>query len=853
MKKILLYVLSFLFIGCSVVGGAVIINYSNSLKSNFINDENDSSDIVDANFTVRVTWKAFYGTKKPVIKVYGGLDFYDSGLLYNPGETSSGWGEGRPDIYVHEHYVTDERYFFARSEGFIEQDDYRVGGYGFESLKFSARSSTNVSIFVYQIYEVRYYVGDTWIFSSDYQQHGYKYKLPYILDGKLVKGYSTNLNGDIEYLPGEDFGLDKDVNLYAVLGGEATSVSWDGDNSMYSMYWNYAGVNGYNIDTEGVNNYYSKSASNCIASSYLELNSKPKSCPIPYKPGYIFCGWKNEDNVQIFDENGQIIPNTEGYTDLDGMWTRTDATTLYAMWELDTFSLTVTDGEEEISTNLFTINDYNSINITTPSKAGYEFTGWTIKFKLDMENFGFINEETGEQQFNVVHPNSKIFQPIYISTNFTYSVDNSNIIWLLFNNSNYFPTSFDRSQTVSEIKVDSNMFLILVNVSDNFEQQEVSIFIPSNSSLISLNSGLSLNSLRPYCDIECIANFEGNVYEITLDKEGGSGGTDSFYIKVGEGWYSNSDLLEQISVISLPSKLCYKFSGYYYNDDYMIINEKGQIIASPYLFVEPVILYARWTANNPAYYDEEGGYWYIENGTMPQSKVTNTTTWNYLNSNWSSLTNGNMYFMGAIGDLQSKVYNGNEYCTYNGEYYLVEPIKWRLEYSSSQTSGYGTTTDTLAVMDTIVYVDRYSTSAINAGYGYSWRAVDGLYDEYNTENHHNQIDSTYLVRWTQSMPTFGTTSLYGTPTSPSASIFVSSVEEIEQVAGGGAVKFSDLVSDFLKSTGNGMLYYTRDLGTNYNNIICLNENGDRTQRKPNLTANRLGVQFTIKVTEYACV
>ncbi len=60
-------------------------------------------------------------------------------------------------------------------------------------------------------------------------------------------------------------------------------------------------------------------------------------------------------------------------------------------------------------------------------------------------------------------------------------------------------------------------------------------------------------------------------------------------------------------------------------------------------------------------------------------------------------------------------------------------------------------------------------------------------------------------------------------------------------------------SDFLMRTGNDLLYYTRNLGTNYNNIICLNENGDRTQRKPNLTVNQLGVQFTIKVTEYACV
>ncbi len=252
-----------------------------------------------------------------------------------------------------------------------------------------------------------------------------------------------------------------------------------------------------------------------------------------------------------------------------------------------------------------------------------------------------------------------------------------------------------------------------------------------------------------------------------------------------------------------------------------------------------VTLYAVWQASNPAYYEEDGDYWYVENGYMPQSRVSSSlhTT---LESQWSSLANGNTYSMGAISGLTSKVYNGSEYCKYNNEYYLVEPIKWRLDYSSSQRSGYGTTTDTLAVMDTIVYVGRYSTGAINAGSGYSSVTVDYL--------DNNRISNTYLVSWTQSMPTFGTTSLNGTPTSVTARIFVSSIDEIERVAGSGAVKFSDLVSDFLMRTGNDLLYYTRNLGTNYNNIICLNENGDLTQRKPNLTVNQLGVQFTIKVT-----
>ena len=73
------------------------------------------------------------------------------------------------------------------------------------------------------------------------------------------------------------------------------------------------------------------------------------------------------------------------------------------------------------------------------------------------------------------------------------------------------------------------------------------------------------------------------------------------------------------------------------------------------------------------------------------------------------------------------------------------------------------------------------------------------------------------------------------------------------VAGTYQIKFSDFVMDFMTSKGTVPLYYTRDLGTNYNHIICLTEDGEVVQRQPNYHYNQLGVQFTIKVTEYACV
>ena len=78
-------------------------------------------------------------------------------------------------------------------------------------------------------------------------------------------------------------------------------------------------------------------------------------------------------------------------------------------------------------------------------------------------------------------------------------------------------------------------------------------------------------------------------------------------------------------------------------------------------------------------------------------------------------------------------------------------------------------------------------------------------------------------------------------------IFVSSIEEIKEIAGSYEVKFSDLVSDILTGI---KAYYTRDLGTNYNNVKCITEMGSVVQR---FATSLQGFQFTIKVKEYGCV
>ena len=380
----------------------------------------------------------------------------------------------------------------------------------------------------------------------------------------------------------------------------------------------------------------------------------------------------------------------------------------------------------------------------------------------------------------------------------------------------------------------------------------------------SLNGEYSY-AIRPALHLNLNAVIESaqpNVYEISLNSNGGAGGASAVWVQEGVGVFADESLTQQItSLANLPTRVGFSLDGYYTADNMLsikMINGTGTFadaFTTTY-FTAPATLYAQWEANNPAYYDEEGGYWYVENGRLPQTRVTDAATISALNANWSALEKGSTYSLGGVGyidDVETKVYNGEEYYRFGANYYIVEPIRWRLTSSQSQAVGYGTTDDVYAIMDTIVYFGRFTASEYGLGADLGYNDVNNFPPTAIDMIKSNHIDTTYLVTETKSMPTFGTgANLYGDPQNVTDYIFVSSREEIMEVVGTYKIEFSDFVNDYITNVrGSIPLYYTRDLGTNYNHAICLTEDGEVVQRQPDQFYNQLGVQFTIKVSEYA--
>ncbi len=351
-------------------------------------------------------------------------------------------------------------------------------------------------------------------------------------------------------------------------------------------------------------------------------------------------------------------------------------------------------------------------------------------------------------------------------------------------------------------------------------------------------------TITPTASMTLYAVWRAEVYTITLDWQGGSGnGWEVIYYKYGGYMLFDSEActtgISGSALLARKTRPGYLFSSFTTNAD-----GSGTVMFqnSEYLNLNTIVAddiwYAQWTPNVVAKYDSAGDYWYIENGKIPQTKVTDSGLISSLNS---ATTNGGNYYI-AGQTLTAKMYNGTEYCKWNNNWYEVEPIRWRLDASSSQKDGYGTTTDTNAVLAEIVFVGQYSSTYLGSGAGYSTTAVE--------EFKKNGIDEKYLVDYQNEAYNFGNGTTMYNLYKDYTNMFVANESEINSVSTTTAIEFSDLAKDIIKSYGGTNVYFTRDLGSNYNNIVCFNEVGREVQR---FATDFRGVQFTIRFTEYACV
>lgn len=158
-------------------------------------------------------------------------------------------------------------------------------------------------------------------------------------EGYSFMGWSTSPDGKTEYKAGDKYTKNENVTLYAVWQAKTYTVSYN--------------ANGGKNAPEAQTKKHGEA---------LKL-----SVNIPTKEGYLFKGWSSSESGSVEYKSG-------------GNYSQNASVTLYAVWELDRVSFTVSynanGGGNAPASQSF--GEGESINITTavPVREGYLFEGW---------------------------------------------------------------------------------------------------------------------------------------------------------------------------------------------------------------------------------------------------------------------------------------------------------------------------------------------------------------------------------------------------------------------------------------------------------------------------------------------
>lgn len=111
--------------------------------------------------------------------------------------------------------------------------------------------------------------------------------------------------------------------------------------------------------------------------------------------------------------------------------------------------------------------------------------------------------------------------------------------------------------------------------------------------------------------INLTLNWQPIVAQITLDKQGGSGGTDAFFQKYAAGFYTTNACTALLNKITVPLRTGYDFWGYYTSFNGMgsqVISNAGAYAQPNTYFKGNVTIYANWQAKTfPVTFDKQGG------------------------------------------------------------------------------------------------------------------------------------------------------------------------------------------------------------------------------------------------------
>ncbi len=116
------------------------------------------------------------------------------------------------------------------------------------------------------------------------------------------------------------------------------------------------------------------------------------------------------------------------------------------------------------------------------------------------------------------------------------------------------------------------------------------------------------------------AQWNEQMVRIQTDQQGGSGGTERFYLQYQVGWYADQKGTKEIAKIQLPTKNGYRFLGYYTSvkgQGKQVADEQGKLLLKALgYFTKDSTVYACWEpASYTLIFDKQGGRGGMNPGT----------------------------------------------------------------------------------------------------------------------------------------------------------------------------------------------------------------------------------------------
>jgi len=235
----------------------------------------------------------------------------------------------------------------------------------------------------------------------------------FVKEGYTFKGWSTTTNGAVEYANGASYTAAGDATLYAVWEINTYTVTFDangGNGTMLPQSFTYGIAQNLTLNTFTKEGHTFKGWSTTAAGSVSCLDGSSYTATGSVT---LYAVWETNKYIVTFNKNDGsgatytqifthgVVQNLttngftrEGYTFkgwsltaggaveyTDGAsYTATGAVTLYAVWEINTYTVTfdANGGIGTMTPQTFTHGVAQNLNLNSYTKENYNFVGWAL-------------------------------------------------------------------------------------------------------------------------------------------------------------------------------------------------------------------------------------------------------------------------------------------------------------------------------------------------------------------------------------------------------------------------------------------------------------------------------------------